>query len=241
MGRNYKYSKELKLEIVKRYLNGESATDLGMIFNIDGKYAKDQIRKWVHKYRVSGEQAFEHKNKNKKYSKEQKIKAIQEYIEGLASLESIANKYKISGHGILRGWIIKYNRHIEIKDYDPKPEVYMAKSMKTTIEERIEIVEYCLSNNKNYKAAAIQYGVNYAQVFTWTKKYLEFGAEGLEDKRGRKKLESELTELEKLKLENRKLLARNKYLEMESEVLKKLEEIESEMVKGNYKKRNTKR
>ena len=46
------------------------------------------------------------------------------------------------------------------------------------------------------------------------------------DKRGKRKLESEMTELEKLRAENRMLEARNKRLELECAVLKKLEEIE---------------
>jgi transposase-like protein len=198
------------------------------------------IYKWHNKYEAMGEVAFEPQRKNKRYSKELKIAAIKEYMNRECSLEHITNKYKISSISIFNNWVSKYNSDIEIKDYDPKPEVYMAKSRKTMLEERIEIVEYCISSNKNYKATAIDHGVNYAQVYTWTKKYLEFGTEGLWDKRGRKKSESELSEVEKLKLEVKKLEARNKYLEMESEVLKKVEAIESEMVRGSYKKRNTK-
>ena len=51
-------------------------------------------------------------------------------------------------------------------------------------------------------------------------------AEGLVDKRGKRKPESEMSELEKLRAENRMLAARNKRLETENAVLKKLEEIE---------------
>ena len=90
-------------------------------------------------------------------------------------------------------------------DYDPKPEVYMAKSRTTTYEERIEIIEYCLEHEKNYKDTALQYGVNYAQVYSWVKKYKQQGEDGLLDRRGRNKLESEMTEEEKLKYQLKKL------------------------------------
>jgi len=236
MGRNSEYSREFKLVILNSYKRGGSASELANEYGI----SRGMIHKWHNKYEAMGEGAFDHTQTNKGYSKELKIAAIKEYINGEGSPEQITNKYKISSISVFRKWISKYNSDIEIKEYDPKPEVYMAKSRKTTLEERIEIVEYCISNNINYKAAAIEYGVNYAQVYTWTKKYLELGGEGLGDKRGRKKSESELSEVEKLKLEVKKLEARNKYLEMESEVLKKAEEIESEMVRGSYKKRNTK-
>ena len=46
------------------------------------------------------------------------------------------------------------------------------------------------------------------------------------DKRGKRKPESEMTEVEKLRAENRMLEARNRRLETENAVLKKLEELE---------------
>lgn len=52
------------------------------------------------------------------------------------------------------------------------------------------------------------------------------GVEALTDKRGRTKLEAEMTELEKLRAENKLLKAQNKRQEMEMAFLKKLGEIE---------------
>ncbi len=63
-------------------------------------------------------------------------------------------------------------------------------------------------------------------IYAWVRKYHEKGVEGLVDKRGRRKPEEEMTELEKLRAEKRILEARNKRLETENAVLKKLEEIE---------------
>jgi transposase-like protein len=241
MGRKAKYSKEVKLEIVKRYIDGESATKLAQEFMIEGKYASSRIVKWRSRYEALGDGAFDSSDKNKSYSRELKESAIKDYLNGKGSLVTIANKYGISTHGILRNWIIKYNSHIETKDYDPKPEVYMAKSRKTTYEERIEIVNYCLAHERNYKEAAIKYGVNYAQVYSWVKKYKEQGEDGLRDKRGRKKLESEMTIEEKLRHELKKEQARITYLEMENAALKKLEEIERREISEKSKRKSTKR
>jgi len=240
MGRNGSYRNNIRMEIVTRYLNGESASKLANEYGINGKNGDIVIYRWARRYIALGESIFKNEKSNRSYSKELKEKAIQDYINCEGTYESIANKYGISTGEIVRRWVKRYNRHMEIEDYDPKPEVYMSKSRRTTYKERIEIAEYCLSNNKNYKAAAIKYSVNYAQVYTWVKKYIELGEDNLKDKRGRKKVEEELTEIEKLKLENKKLLARNKYLEMEAEVLKKVEEIEREMVREKTNRRNTK-
>lgn len=240
MGRKAKYSKEVKLEIVKRYIAGESAKQLAQEFSLPGKQYVE-IPKWRNKFEARGECAFDSTNRNRRYSKELKELAIKDYLDGKGSLETIANKYEISSPRVLRKWIIKYNSHIETKDYDPKPEVYMAKSRKTTYEERIEIVNYCLERALNYKETAIEYGVNYAQVYTWVKKYKEHGEEGLTDKRGRKKPETEMTEEEKLRHQLKKEQARNKYLEMENAALKKLEEIERREIAKKSKKKSTKR
>ena len=235
MGRKAKYNKEMKLEIVKRYKNGESPSSLANEYEVNGTGAKAQIRRWVKKYESFGERAFDSKDRNTSYSKEFKIIAIKEYLDGANSIENIANKYKISTCELLRKWIMKYNSHIEITDYDPKPEVYMANSRKTTDKERLEIVMFCLEHDKNYKEAAIKFGVNYSQVYSWVKRYKENGEEGLLDRRGQKKLESEMTEEEKLKYQLKKSEAKNAYLEMEIRALKKLEEIERREIRGKSK------
>jgi len=241
MGRTAKYSKEIKLEIVKRYIEGESASQLAEEYMIKGKNAANAIYEWRLKYEAIGESAFDPSHKNKSYSKEVKEAAIKDYINGLGSLRDIAHKYQISTKGILRKWIIKYNSHIETKDYNPKPEVYMTKSRKTTYEERIEIVTYCLEHTLNFKETAIKYGVNYAQVYTWVKKYKEHGEAGLLDKRGRNKPETEMTVEEKLRQELKKSEAKRKYLEMENAALKKLEEIERREIREKHKKKSTNR
>lgn len=240
MVRKNKYSKELKIEIVKRYLSGESASKLAIEYCLDGKNPSRYVSEWSNKYIELGANVFDNKTSNKKYTNELKSMAVKDYLNGEGSYQTIANKYGILQKESLRSWVLKYNSHIDIKDYNPIPEVYMAKSRKTTKEERIEIVNYCLENNKDYKGTAKQYGVNYAQVYSWVKKYKDLGPDGLNDGRGRNKTELELTDLEKLQRENERLLAKNKFLEMENEALKKLEEIERRTVSELYKKRSTK-
>jgi transposase-like protein len=237
MGRNVKFSKEIKLEIIGRYLEGESSSHLSSLYGINQRYLSTLVAKFA----VLGESAFDSSDRNKRYSKELKQAAITDYFNQDGSIEQITNKYQIRDPSILRQWIIKYNSHIALVDYDPKPEVYMAKSRKTTYEERIEIVQYCLEHELNYKETAVKYGVNYAQVYTWVKKYKEHGEEGLTDKRGRNKPEPEMTEEEKLRHRLKKEQARIKYLEMENAALKKLEEIERREIVEKNKRTSTKR
>jgi len=102
----------------------------------------------------------------------------------------------------------------------------MTKGRKTTYEERIEIVEYCTTHQRNYKETAEKFQVSYQQVYSWVKKYESTGIDVLLDKRGRTKPLDEMSELDHLRAENCLLKAKNKEQDMEMNFLKKLEEIE---------------
>ena len=106
---------------------------------------------------------------------------VEEYIRGEGSSIDLGIKYDISS-GLLRSWIRMYNANRELKDYDPKQEVYMAEARrKTTLEERKEIVEYCISHNRDYKNTAVKFDVSYSQIYSWVKKYDTNGETGLTD------------------------------------------------------------
>ena len=118
-----------------------------------------------------------------------------------------------------------YNANIELKDYNPKLEVYMAKARcKTTIDERKEIVNYCIEHNRNYKETAALYNVSCSQVYLWMKKYDSEGEKGLIDKRGPHKLDDEVDELERLRRENVRLKRQLEEKDMAVELLKKVKE-----------------
>ena len=101
----------------------------------------------------------------------------------------------------------------------------MNKGRKTTLEERTEMVAFCIENGKDYGLTAEKYGVSYNQIYSWVRKYEEKGAEGLTDRRGKAKPEEELTEADKLRMENKILQAKIKDMEMENAILKKLKEL----------------
>ena len=82
------------------------------------------------------------------------MKVVEEYVRGDGSSIDLGIKYDISS-GLLRKWIRMYNANRELKDYNPKQEAYMAEARrKTTLEERKEIVDYCINHNRNYKNTA---------------------------------------------------------------------------------------
>lgn len=102
----------------------------------------------------------------------------------------------------------------------------MTKGRKTTLEERVTIVEACIKGGMNYEKTSEMFKVSYQQVYQWVHKYQEKGVDGLVDRRGKAKPVSEMTEIEKLRAENKLLRAQLERKELENLFLKKLEEIE---------------
>ena len=167
------------------------------------------------------------RRKNKKYSIELKLQAVQDYLNGGGSQRYICEKYGISAKRRLEEWIMCYNGHKEFKERrEAGMEVYMAKGRKTTFEERIKIVEYCIEHGKDYPATIEKYGVSYQQIYSWVRKYKETGVDGLRDGRGRTKPIEEMTDVEKLQAENGLLKAQLRDKEIEMLLLKKLQELE---------------
>lgn len=150
--------------------------------------------------------------------------AVFDHLSSIGSLRDICDKYKITDTRQLRKWIMKYNGYEELKDSGTGGIPIMTKERKTTFEERVEIVQYCLSHTHNYAETAERFGISYQQ--SYTVKYEEKGVEGFRDRRGKRKTQDEMNELEKLRAEVITLRAEKERAEMEISFLKKLEEIE---------------
>ena len=221
-----KYSVEEKIKAVERYLRGEAsaseiAAEIGMTQN-----GESYIREWAAIYRENGIEGFQLTKGNRSYSSELKQQAVEDYLQGKGSVRGICRKFKIPSTSMLRSWIKVYNSNRELRDYAPKPEVHAAMARKTTKEERQEIVQYCLEQDKDYKGTAAKYNVSYTQVYQWVQKYLESGEAGLSDRRGKRKSDEELNELERLRRENLRLKKKLEESERLNLLLKKVREFE---------------
>ena len=162
------------------------------------------------------------------FTREFKLEVVEEYMPGKVSVTEIMCQIWHPCTCLhCENWISLYNANRELRDYDPKREVYMAEARrKTTLEERKEIVEYCIAHNRDYKGTASLYDVSYSQVYSWVKKYDANGEDGLSDKRGRHKTDDEVDELERLRRENMRLKRQLDEKDMVVELLKKVKEFE---------------
>jgi transposase-like protein len=211
-----------KVKLVERYLNGEvsitvAAKDIGV--------NKKTVSLWVQLYKIGGPTALRPQKKNQHYSKELKLKAVTEYLNGNGSLNVICEKYYIRSSFQLRQWIKLYNNHETFKSESGGS--YMRKTRETDLEERLKIVQECLINNKNYGAMALKYKVSYQQVRNWVMKYEEMGSAGLDDRRGRRTgTQPSRTPEEELRDKIAQLEREKRDLQMENDLLKKVRELE---------------
>ncbi|HCL04228.1 MAG TPA: transposase [Lachnoclostridium phytofermentans] len=218
------HSPEWRAMVAQEYLDGKASSwELEIRYGIHNR----SIRRWAQRYKEQGILAFERGTGNTKYSADFKTICVELYTTGQMSIDEIVAKYNISNWAVLNSWIKRYNANRELKDYNPKREVYMAEARrKTTIDERKIIVEYCMKHNRDYKGTASIYDVSYSQVYSWVKKYNANGEEGLSDKRGRHKTDDEVDELERLRRENLRLKRQLEEKDMVVELLKKVKEFE---------------
>ena len=224
MSRKSKIDPVEKVKIIERVLADEiSATEAARLIGVD----RSSIRDWRNLYLSDGPSALMVQFNNKTYSKELKLQAVQEYLDGKSSQRNIVKKYHLRSSSQLQNWIKVYTTHGEIKSRTSGGGSYMRKARSTTPEERLLIVQDCLANDKNYGAMALKYQCSYQQVRNWVKRYEKMGSAGLEDRRGRRSgtMPSRTPE-EEMRDRIAELERRNRELQMENDLLKKVRELE---------------
>ncbi|MFR8360001.1 MAG: transposase [Coprococcus comes] len=124
-----------KVKIVERYLAGEiGIQQAGKELGVD----HHSIRNWISIYQYDGPTGLLNQPKNKSYSKDLKISAINDYLNGEGSLQDICTKYGIRSHRQLSDWIKVYNSGGILKTSTGG--AYMKKAKNTTLDERLKIV-----------------------------------------------------------------------------------------------------
>lgn len=217
-----KINPNIKIAAVQRILAGdESLRNAARRLGVN----LASIQQWISIYNSDGIDGFRFTG-NKRYSKELKEQAVLDYLAGKGSLQSICQRYGIKAKSKLQEWIKKYNGHDELISRGTGGSPIMTQGRKTTFDERIEIVQYCIAHDHNYAETSEKFQISYQQARSYTVKFESGGIEALRDRRGHKKPADELTELERLRAENKILRAQKERAEMEAAFLKKLNEIE---------------
>ena len=225
MSQGRKLKVEEKISLIRKYQEGKIRFSEA-VAQAGGN--SETFWRWVKRYEAEGVDGFLPYQSNRVYSEELKLAAVHAYLSGEGSQTEIAQKYHLRSDKQLRNWLKVYHTHGGFNSRkNSGGGCRMRKIRSITQEERIQIARECIASGKNYGEIAIKYEVSYQQVRTWTLRFEEQGAAGLEDRRGkRKKDQAPRTELERLQIENEQLKHKLYLAEMERDLLKKLDEIE---------------
>ena len=227
MSERKKIDPVLKVELVEKYLGDEiGIREAARQAGLSGS-GTESFRKWVDIYLNDGPVGLREQKHYKHYPQELKVAAVNDYLSGKGSLQTVAASYGLRSKHPLQNWIKAYNTHGEIKCRRDGGGSHMRKARKTTYEERLDIVQDCLANDRNYGVTAKKYNCSYQQVRNWVLRFEEMGSAGLEDRRGRRSgTQPARTPEEELRDKIAELERKNRDLQMENDLLKKVKELE---------------
>lgn len=98
-----KYNFELKIKIIKKYLDGEGGYNY--LAKKYGVKNKKQIENWVRSYEEFGEEGLFRKRQNKKYSVQFKLAAIELYQMSEMSYREVAYALGINNPPLIGSWM----------------------------------------------------------------------------------------------------------------------------------------
>ena len=114
----------------------------------------------------------------RRYDEDFKRKVVKAYVSGQGSSMAIAEKYHLRSGNLVLDWVKAYHER------NSKKRRGFCHEKEHTVEERLQVVLSCLGGGQQLGDVAQAYQVEKATLRSWVKKYREFGAAGLEDRRG---------------------------------------------------------
>ena len=212
---------EEKISIIEYYLKHGSQQDTQKKFNVSIQSLKD----WMRLYQEKGPEALRHEPKHQTYTKAFKSMVVEEYLNQSITYRSLAIKYNIRAYSTVKKWVKAYTEGKRVKStFGGKP--LMVKSRQTTYQERLDIAQYYEANEVSIRELSELFDVTYQQAYQYVKKYEAAGKYGLEDRRGKRKPEDALSEVDQLKRALEQERRQRRKVEVENAFLKKLEELE---------------
>lgn len=70
------------------------------------------IQAWIASYKADGPTGLQDHKRNKVYSRETKLMAVNDYLSGKGSLIEVASKYKLRNKSQLLRWVKTYNTQL---------------------------------------------------------------------------------------------------------------------------------
>ena len=152
-----------------------------------------------------------------KFSNEFRKKVVQEYLTGMGST-TLCKKYGVASRQTILDWVHRYEKY--------GVEAFQIRSSKFEYDGnfKAEVLKWRMENRASLTETALHFNIsNAGTISTWEKKFHEKGIEALYERRGRpkqmtqnpkenKSTKNKLSEVERLKEENKLLKIENEYL-----------------------------
>lgn len=200
-----KYSAEEKAYWVSQFRRSHMSIR-GFLNNSSVSIHWSTLSRWIHLFERDGIDGLRENRHWNKYSSKLQQQVITDYLAGNGSLETLTIRYGLRSSNTVSKWISRYNGTNKSTILSSGKQVPIM-ARKTTFEERVKITEYAIAHDRNYSKTSAKYNVSYQQVRLWVQKVDRGGFPALKDHRGHHKSVNELTEIERLRLENRRLTA----------------------------------
>ena len=101
-----KYSTELKMKVVKAYLNNEGGC--GFLAKKYGISNESIVRRWINAFNSQGYEGIKVSRKNNNYSFEFKQNIVKLYLTGEMSYQELANQFNINNPPMIARWVKEF-------------------------------------------------------------------------------------------------------------------------------------
>ena len=221
MSNRVKFTPEQKMFFVLKFRELKmSLAEFCRLYNVE----RTAIHRWSIKYDNKGLEGLKEIKKTTKYSSHTLIHAVEDYLTGNFSMLQIVKIYNLSGDAVLRTWLKWYNT----PKWNIKVGEFMARE-KISKDKKIQLVLQYINKEKSAKEIATNNNITEGQLRDWARKKIH-GDNALDDKRGVRKDQSDLSQEEILKRKNKELEEKNRRLEAELLLIKKLKELEGGVI-----------
>ncbi|EGQ22187.1 helix-turn-helix domain-containing protein [Sporosarcina newyorkensis] len=150
-----------------------------------------------------------------KYSNEFKMMIILEYLDGKSGYKTLARKYGVKADTQIRNWVKSYEK------YGVKG-VFRKKSKEVyPVQFKLDVLSFMKRTGTSLNETALHFGLtNPPMISSWNKKFLEGGAEALDQPRGRPPMTDKAKNVKSTRTTSENEMTREQTLERENELLR---------------------
>ncbi|AXI00245.1 transposase [Sporosarcina sp. PTS2304] len=151
-----------------------------------------------------------------KYNEEFKVRIVLEYLKGELGYSKLAKKYGVKSHQQIINWVLAYQKYgVEGLTRKNINEIY-------SVQFKLDVLNFRKRTGASLTETALHFGLtNPPMISSWNKKFLEGGAEALDQPKGRPAMSDKAKNVKRsTQPAPQDTLTREQKLERENELLR---------------------